>query len=175
VESGVTGGVPLVDRVRFWMGGLTTKGILWAAIAGAVVGGLFFAWLLGSEQRNWGGLLLVAILGAFIFRRFRNRGQREARRFVKRTSALREVRLITLHKGEFTVVVENPTAKTYLKLNALLTSANERLYHGDPMTLVVKEGLAEEELRKVLSSPGVRFLREDKRRPARLKSAGPGR
>ena len=83
--------------------------------------------------------------------------------------------MITLHQGEFTVVVENPTAKTYLKLNALLTSSNERLYHGDPMTLVVREGVGEEELRKLLSSPGVRFLREDKKRPARLKAAGPGR
>jgi predicted Ser/Thr protein kinase len=175
VESGVTGGVPLIEKVRFWMGGLTTRGMLWAAIAGAVVGGIFFSWLLGSEQRNLGGFLLLAIGAAFVFRRFRNRGQREARRFVKRTSALREVRLITLHKGEFTVVVESPTAKTYLKLNALLTAANERLYHGDPMTLVVREAVGEEELRKILSSPGVRFLREDKKGPARLKAAGPGR
>jgi len=175
VESGVTGGVPLIERMRFWMGGLTTRGILWAAIAGAVVGGVFFSWLLGSGRRDWGGIILLGIGVLFVFRRFRNRGQREARRFVKKSSVLREVRMITLHKGEFTVVVENPTAKTYLKLNALLTSSNERLYQGDPMTLVVREGVGEEELRKLLSSPGVRFLREDKKRPARLKAAGPGR
>jgi hypothetical protein len=140
VESGVTGGVPLIERMRFWMGGLTTRGILWAAIAGAVAGGVFFSWLLGSERRDWGGIILLGIGVLFVFRRFRNRGQREARRFVKKSSVLREVRMITLHQGEFTVVVENPTAKTYLKLNALLTSSNERLYHGDPMTLVVREG-----------------------------------
>jgi predicted Ser/Thr protein kinase len=175
VESGVSGGVPLMEKMRFWMGGMTTRGILWAAIAGTIVGGIFFSWLLGSGDRNIAGLLVLGVGAAFVFRRFRNRGQREARRFVKKTAALREVRLITLHKGEFTVVVENPTAKTYLKLNALLTSANERLYHGDPMTLVVRDAVAEEELRKMLSSPGVRFLREDKKRPARLKAAGPGR
>jgi len=175
VESGVTGGVPLLERVRFWLGGMTTKGMIWAAVAGAVVGGLFFSWLLGNGPgENWGGLIFVGLAGLFIFRRFRNRGQREARRFVKKASAFREVRLITLHKGEFTVAVEKPTAKTYLKLNALLTAANERLYHGDPMTLVIREELAEVDLRKLLASPGVRFLREDPRRPGKMKAAGTG-
>ncbi|PYQ11718.1 MAG: hypothetical protein DMH00_07440 [Acidobacteria bacterium] len=172
VESGVTGGVPLLERLRFWFGGLTPKGMIWAAVAGAVAGGLFFSWLLGGGRRDWGSLLLVALGAAFIFRRFRNRGQREARKLVKRISAMKEVRLITLHKGQFTVVVEKPTAKTYLRLNALLNASNERLYHGDPMTLVVKEGMEEEEVRKMLSSPGVQFLREDAKRSVRLKAAG---
>jgi len=168
----VTGGVPLLERLRFWFGGLTPKGMIWAAVAGAVAGGLFFSWLLGGGRRDWGSLLLVALGAAFIFRRFRNRGQREARKLVKRISAMKEVRLITLHKGQFTVVVEKPTAKTYLRLNALLNASNERLYHGDPMTLVVKEGMEEEEVRKMLSSPGVQFLREDAKRSVRLKAAG---
>ncbi|MCI0410564.1 MAG: hypothetical protein L0191_18725, partial [Acidobacteria bacterium] len=146
--------------------------MIWAAVAGAIVGGLLFSWLLGSEQRNWAGLLAIVVLGAFIFRRFRNRGQREARKFAKKASALKEVRLITLHQGQFTVVVEAPTAKTYLRLNAQLTAANERLYHGEPMTLVIKEGVPEEEIRKLLSSPGVQFLRDETKKPARLKAAG---
>jgi len=172
VESGVTGGVPLLERVRFWLGGMTTKGMIWAAVAGAIVGGLLFSWILGSDRRNFLGLLLIMVLGAFIFRRFRNRGQREARKFVKKAAALKEVRLITLHQGQFTVVVESPTAKSYLRLNAQLTAANERLYHGEPMTLIIKEGVSEEEIRKLLSSPGVQFLRDEAKKPARLKAAG---
>jgi len=162
VESGVTGGVPLMERFRTWVGGLTTRGMIWAAIGGAIVGGLFFSWLLGSSERNWLGLLAVAGIGALVFRRFRNRGHREARRFVKKASALKEVRLITLHQGQFLVVVESPTAKTYLRLNAQLAAANERLYHGDPMTLVIREGLPDDEIKKLLASPGVQFLRDER-------------
>jgi hypothetical protein len=161
VESGVTGGVPLIERFRFWLGGLTTRGMVWAAIGGAVFGGLLFSWLFGSTRRDWFGLLMVLGIGAFIFRRFRNRGQREARRFVKKASTMKEVRLITLQQGQFLVAVESPTARTYLKLNALLASINEKLFHGEPMSLVIREGLPEDEIKKLLSSPGVRFLREE--------------
>ncbi len=89
------------------------------------------------------------------------------RRFVKKASALKEVRLIAFSRGEFTVVAERPTAKTYLKLNALLTGANERLFRGDPMTMVVREDLDETEVRRLLSSPGVQFVRDAERRGAR--------
>jgi predicted Ser/Thr protein kinase len=162
-ESGVTGGMPLMDRVRIWLGGMTTRGIIWAAIGGAVVGGLLIALISGGEA-NWGGLVMVALVGLFIFRRFRNRSQRMATKFVKKASFIKEVRIVTLHKDQFTIVADHPTAKTYLKLNALLTAANERLYHGDPMTLVVREDLPEEEVRKLLASPGVRFVREESKR-----------
>jgi predicted Ser/Thr protein kinase len=161
VESGVTGGMPLFDRVRTWLGGMTTRGMIWAAIGGAIVGGILIALISGGDA-NWGGLLLVAVVGLFLWRRFRNRGQRMATKFVKKASFIKEVRMINLHKGQFTIVADHPTAKTYLKLNALLTAANERLYHGDPMTLVVREDLPEEEIRKVLASPGVRFVREER-------------
>jgi hypothetical protein len=36
------------------------------------------------------------------------------------------------------------------------------------MTLVIKEGVPEEEIRKLLSSPGVQFLRDEAKKPARL-------
>jgi predicted Ser/Thr protein kinase len=170
VDSGVTGGVPLVERVRFWLGGMTTKGMIWAAVGGAIIGGLLFSWILGSEQRNWLGLLGILVLGALVFRRFRNRGHREARKFVKKTSVLKEVRLIILHQGQFVVVVESPTAKTYLRLNAQLTAANARLYHGEPMTLVIREGLGEEEVRKLLATPGVQYLRDDSKTKIRRKA-----
>jgi len=89
--------------------------------------------------------------------------QREMRRFVKKASGMREVRLVSFTRGQFTVVALNPTARTYVKLNALLEAANGRLYTGDPMTLVVRENLPPEETTRILSSPGVQFVREDPR------------
>ena len=134
---------------------------------GAVLGALLISMLAG-DNGTIQSLAVVLLIGAFLFRRFRNRGQREMRRFVRRISAVKEVRLVTFHKGQFTVITEHPTAKTYLKLNALLTAANERLYHGDPMTLVVREGLDPEEFRRLLASPGVQFVREEQRKPPRV-------
>ncbi|HEV8335842.1 MAG TPA: serine/threonine-protein kinase [Candidatus Polarisedimenticolia bacterium] len=174
IESGASGGVPVLDRFRGMFGNLTSRGLLWATIVGAVLGALLISLVTGSERGNVGPLIVVLLVGVFLFRRFRNRGQREMRRFVKKASALKEVQTILFHRGQFTVAAENPTARTYLKLNALLTAANERLYHGEPMTLVVREGLDEAESRSLLSMPGVQFVREGRRKAARLSSAGSG-
>jgi predicted Ser/Thr protein kinase len=167
VESGVSGGMPVLAKVRWWLGGLSSRGLIWAAVIGAVLGALLISMLAG-DNGTIQSLAVVLLVGAFLFRRFRNRGQRETRRFVRRISTVKEVRLVTFHKGQFTVITEHPTAKTYLKLNALLTAANERLYHGDPMTLVVREGVDAEEFRRLLASPGVQFVREEQRKPPRV-------
>lgn len=160
VESGVSGRMPVSERLRGWMGGFTTRGVIWAAVGGAIAGGLLIAMLVGH---NWdmGPFLLLLLGGMFLFRRLRNRGQREMLRFVKKASGMREVRLITFHNGQFTVVADKPTAKSFLKLNSLLTQANGRLYRGEPMTMVVLEEVGEDEMKKILSSPGVQFLRDD--------------
>jgi len=168
VESGVSGGMPVLAKVRWWLGGLTSRGLIWAAVIGAVLGALLIS-MVSGDSGTISSLAVVALIGAFLFRRFRNRGQREMRRFVRRVSVLKDVRLVMFHKGQFTVVTENPTAKTYLKLNAFLTAANERLYHGDPMTLVVREGLEEAEIRNLLATPGVQFVREERVKTARAR------
>ena len=161
IESGVSGGMPVADRVRWWLSGLSSRGAIWGAVAGAVLATLLLLFFLGGERGpSFGGLVMAAGIGALMFRRFRNRGQREVRRFVKKASDVKEVRLIAFHKGEFTVAADHPTAKTYLRLNALLTSANERLFRGEPMTMVVRENLDEQEIRKILASPGVQFVRD---------------
>ncbi|HET6372926.1 MAG TPA: protein kinase [Candidatus Polarisedimenticolia bacterium] len=168
VESGVTGGMPILDRVRWWASGLSTRGVIWAAIMGAIFGAILVAFLLQVE--GVGGLfpvLFVIFLGSLMFRRFRNRGQREMRRFVKKASGMKEIRLVSYHDGRFTVVADHPTSRTYLRLNALLTACNERLFRGDPMTLVIREDIDEAELRTVLSSPGVQYLRDDTKKTGR--------
>jgi hypothetical protein len=173
VESGVSGGMPVADRVRWWLSGLSARGAIWGAVAGAALATLLLLFFLAGERGpNFAGILMAVGIGALMFRRFRNRGQREMRRFVKKAAAIREVRLISYQKGEFTVAADHPTAKTYLRLNAVLTSANERLFRGEPMTMVVREDLDEQEIRKILASPGVQFVRDVDRKD---RKAGPGR
>jgi hypothetical protein len=162
IDSGVSGGVPLAEKMRSYITILSPRGIVVTALAGAVLVTLAF-FMFGRSGLSVTGLLVLMAAGAFLFRRFRNRRQREVRRFVKKAASLREVRLVTFTKSHFTIVADNPSARTYVKLNALLSSANERLYHGEPMTFSVAELVADEELTKILSSPGVQYVREDVR------------
>ena len=169
VESGVSGGIPIMERIRLQFGTLSTRGAIWGLVVGTILAAIIIPLLLSGSGRgnSVSGLLLLFVGIAVMFRRFRNRGQREMRRFVKKAAAFKEVHLISFAKNEFTVVADRPTAKTYLKLNALLTTANERLFRGDPMTMVVRENLEETEVRRILSSPGVQYLRDTDDRAGR--------
>jgi len=164
IETGVSGGIPVTERVRSWISGLSTRGLVWAAVAGAVLGALLITFLFSQGITSPWPILMLFGFGAVMFRRFRNRGQREVQRFVKKAAGLGEVRLIVFHQGQFTIVAEQPTARTYLKLNAHLAYSNERLFHGEPMSMTVLEDIDEAELKRILSSPGVRYLRDDARR-----------
>jgi predicted Ser/Thr protein kinase len=162
IDSGVSRGMPLADRVRFWVSGITPRGMVWAA-AGSVAGAALLYLLLDRGQLDLGSLLLMAFVGALIYRRIRNRGHRLMRRFVKKAASLKEVRVVRFHQGEFTVLADRPTPKTYLKLNAQLAAVNEKLFRGEPMTLTIRETGGDEEVRKTLASPGVQFVREPRR------------
>jgi len=164
IESGFSGGMPVLERLRFWFSGLSARGMVWVGVQGAAIGALLTALLLSSGPGRIAPVLVIVGIGAFMFRRFRNRGVREMRKFVRRAAALKEVRLITFHKGEFTVLADKPTAKTYLKLNALLETANGRLFRGEPMTMVVRDDVGEEETRRILTSAGVQWVREERHR-----------
>jgi eukaryotic-like serine/threonine-protein kinase len=160
VESGASGGIPLTERVRWWARGLSGRALAWAGVAGGALAAIVLL-TFSSGRVDFGGLLFVLVIGALLFRRFRNRGVREMRRFVKKSSAMKEIRMVSFADGQFTVVADAPTAKTYLRLNALLTTANQRLFHGQPMTMVVREDVTAEELRSLLQKTGVQYLRDD--------------
>jgi len=174
IDSGVSGGVPLKEKMRWYLRGLSLRGFAWLALAVPALALFAALWLASSRGASFSGLLMIAGLGALLFRRFRNRGQREIRRFVKKASAMREVKLVSFSNGRFTVVTSGPSARTYVRLNAQLSSANERLFHGEPMTMVVLESVEQEELRRMLSSPGIQFVREDVAMRPLARPAGSG-
>ena len=169
IETGVTKGMPILERVQWWLSGFTTRGLIWAGAIGAILGAFLVLVLLGGEGNRIAPVVFFVGMGAFLYRRFRNRGHRMMRKFVRKASGLKEVRLVVFNKGEFTVIADNPTAKIYLKLNAFLGTANQRLYHGEPMTMVVRENLGEEEVRRLLGRSGVQYLRDDAKRDSELR------
>jgi hypothetical protein len=169
MDTGVSSRAPLMVQMRGWVEGLTVRGALWGGIVGAILGAFAVLLLVGGQGNRAFPIIVIIIIGSVMYRRFRNRGQKEARKFVKRASSLKEVRLITFQKGEFTVIADNPVAKTYLRLNDYLETANKNLFRGEPMTMVVRENVEEGEIKRVLSSPGVQYLRDDTKRSSGLR------
>ncbi len=168
IDTGVSASVPVMARVRRWVDDLKTRGAAWPFAAGLLTGVALMSLILGGSGENLKLVFALVLASAVVYRFFRNRGQRSIRNFSRKASSLREVRLVTFGRGQFTVVVEEPTAKTYLKLNALLTTANERLFHGEPMSMVVRDDVEADEIRKILTNPGVLYVRDDvKLRPSK--------
>jgi predicted Ser/Thr protein kinase len=107
------------------------------------------------------GLIFPAIAALLVWRRFRNRRLRLARRFVAKVRKMPEVRLVALDGMRFTVVADQAQAKTYVRANALLDGVNASMFFGEAFALAVREDLSPEEERALLSGPGVLYVRED--------------
>ena len=135
---------------------------VWYAV-GLVVG--IWALSLSLAKIGMGGLVFLIVVALLVYRHIRNRPLRVQEMLVRRISKLPEVRLITLQKRQFNVVVDRPVAQLYGRINGLLQSANRELYHGEPLTLSVLHDLTDEQLRQMLTSPGVHYVREDEKKP----------
>jgi hypothetical protein len=107
------------------------------------------------------GLIFPAIVGLLVWRRFRHRRLRLARRFVAKVGKIPEVRAVILDGMRFTLVADGAQAKTYVRANAALDSVNSSMFIGDPFTLVIRAQVSPEEERGLLSSPGVLYVREE--------------
>jgi tRNA A-37 threonylcarbamoyl transferase component Bud32 len=165
LESGVSGSgsarsAPFLDRMQWWLRGLTARGQLFSGVIGFVLGCFVTALLMGGALRP--GPWILVVLGGFIFwRRYRSRPYREMRRFVKKAAQMKEVRIVAWEDKNLTVVADNPTPRTYLKLNGLLNSLNSGMLRGAPMTMTVYEEMSDADFRKLLSTSAVQYVRDE--------------
>ena len=167
LDSGVSGRTPIFDRLRLdrlhldhlraAAGGLTVPGLL---LVGSVILISLIILIPSLGQGKLGGLIPVAILSLILYGHMRQRHNQIIRRFSKKASKLKEVRLVAYRDGGFTVFADHPTAKTFVKLNAALESANNGLYQGEPMTLSVRENATEAEVREAVTQSGIRYFRD---------------
>ena len=68
--------------------------------------------------------------------------------------------MIALQGHQLTVVVDHPVAQLYGRINDHLRAGNRKLYFGEPMTVSILHEIAPEQIVKILSSPGVQYVRE---------------
>jgi hypothetical protein len=162
-ESGISGKMPIGRRLQEQLrslGEIAPREWLVPVAAGALAVGALALVLAGVAEAR-GGLVPLAIVGLLVWRRFRNRRQRLASKFVGRARRLPEVRIVAIDGMKITAVADQAVAKTYLRLNAFVDSINSSMFFGDPFTLVVRDDLAPEEVRAVLTGPGVLYVRDD--------------
>jgi hypothetical protein len=175
IDSGITRRVPLAERIREGLAVIrdTPRGewLVPALVALVVVTLLLFT--LWTARPAMPGLITVGVIGLFVYRRFRNQRARLLKSFGKKAAKMEEVRLIAVQGERITVLVENPLAKTFVHLNALLERANGKLFRGQPFALSIREEVPDEELRALLQGSAVVYADERLELPAAAADAPP--
>ena len=120
-----------------------------------------YALYLSYSRIGTGGITSLAVLAFIVARHLRNRSQRVEESLVARLAKIPEVRLVTGHQRQFTVVVERPVAQLYSRINRHVAACNRKLYFGQPMSISILNDLTPAKAQELLSGPGVRYVRQD--------------
>jgi hypothetical protein len=132
-----------------------------------------YAWLVGGAialaaalylvfaKVGLGSLILPAVVALLVYRHFRHHPQRILEQFVRKTARIPEVRLIACHDGRITVVVDRAVSQLYGRINQQLNDCNRKLFYGRPMSVTLRHDLGEDEVRQLLTGPGVQYFRPE--------------
>ncbi len=131
---------------------------LWLGLGLAAAGSALYV---SFSRIGTGGVVFLAFAGLALYRRVRNRPHKSQEFFVKRVGRIPEVRLVTLQRRQFTVLVDRPTAQLYERINGQLRLCNERLYFGDSFTTAIQEDGSGSKTKQLLAEPGVQYVRDD--------------
>ena len=134
--------------------------LTWVLFGAAFVAALLVLVVMGFES-VFGTLILLAGLGLLVYRRIRNRTYRLMKRFSAKVRKMPEVRLIVVRDNQATVVVDRAMAKSYVRINALMDKVNSKRFFGEPFSVVVRDGVEDEEVRTLLAGSGVSYVRDD--------------
>jgi serine/threonine protein kinase len=161
IDSGISHAVPLSERLRDGIANLReTKASGWMLPAAVLVGVLVIVALIFRSD-VFPSLITFAIIGFLVYRRFKTKRHRLVRGFAKQAAKMQEVRLVSVHDAQVTVIVQQPLAKTYVHLNSLLDRMNNKFFIGERFTLSVREDPPGSEIRRLLESTGVAYVGDD--------------
>ena len=170
VESGISSKAPFAAKLQERWRALQDRTLgewLLPGLIAVLVLAIVLAFLLRhSEQGMGSSLFFTAAVGLLIWRRIRNRRLRLARRFAAKVRKMPEVRIVSLEAMRFTILADQPQARTYVRANAALDAVNGSMFFGDPFTLVVRDAAGPDEEKALLAASGILYVREDAGRPA---------
>ena len=114
-----------------------------------------------SNDGGFAGVMPFLIVGLIVYGRVRGPRRKQAQRFVRKASKLKEVVVVGMQSNEFVVACRGTKASTHVKLNALLDAANGGLYYGEPFTMTVRTEVPAAEIQAMPSRLSVHFVREE--------------
>jgi hypothetical protein len=118
--------------------------------------------LFGSRTEGIPGtLIFFGIVGLFVWRRFRNRRIRLARRAAAKLERMEEIRLVALDGMRLTVLADRARARTYVRANAIVDAVNSKMFFGDAFSVVVRDDVPSEEAQALLTGPGILYVRDE--------------
>ncbi len=161
LESGTRLSAPPLERFTGWLetlkasipGGTLGLIILLAAILLAVV------FLLLKVQV--GSLIGPAFVVYYFYRSIRNRKKRRLQALAKKLKDFPEVKAMFIRGEQVTIVLDKAPAKTYIKINGLIDSVNEKIHFGKPVEAALRDDLGEADFQSLLRTVGLVYARED--------------
>jgi hypothetical protein len=164
IESGISSRTPMATRILEQWQSLRDRPIgewIVPAAAVALAAGVLVTLIVLRGAGGFSDLVFPAIVALLLWRRYRNRRMRLARKFVKNAARIPGVRIVSLEGMRLTVVADQAQARTYVRLNAALDRINRSMFFGDPFTMVIRDASSAEGERDLLSAPGVLYVKED--------------
>jgi len=161
LETGTSLILPAGERVKVWLESvkasvpLGNKGLI---ILAAV---LVLAFALLFTRVQWGSLIGPAFLALFGYRFVRNRKRRKLSELAKKFSKSPEVKAVIIQEDRVTVILGKAPAKSYLRINSQVESLNSSLFFGKPVTVEIKDDLADADIKRLVRQPGVTYIRDD--------------
>jgi len=161
-ESGLVRGLSLkerldetLDRLRH----LTPADYAWLAGATLVVASVIY--LLLAKTGSMVQLVPLAVAVLLLYRKIRDQPRKLSELFARKVAQIPEVRLIVCGEGKITVGVDRAVGQLYGRINEQLNQCNQKLFFGQPMSVVIRDDLSPEETRQMLAGAGVQYVRDD--------------
>jgi predicted Ser/Thr protein kinase len=160
MESGLIRPPSLRERLTDHLGALAhLSPSEYAWLAGAALTIALVIYLVTAHV-GLGSLVVPAALALMFYRYIRHQPRRVLDLFVRKIARIPEVRLVACQGRTVTVGVDRAVGQLYGRINSQLNYCNRKLFFGEPLSVIIRADLSEEEARQLLSGPGVHYVRD---------------
>jgi len=160
-ESGLIRPFSLKDRISDTFDRLThlkPSEYAWLAVGILAVAGAIYPLV---ANVGMGPFIPLAIICLLVYRRIRNQPRRMLDLFVRKVARIPEVRFVVCVDRKITVGVDRVVGQLYGRINNQLNYCNRKLFFGEPFSVMIRHELSADELRQLLESAGVQYVRDD--------------
>ena len=161
LESGTRTSIPPLERLAGWFDALKASIPLGSPGLAILIAALLVTIIFVFLKVQVGSLIGPAIAFYFIYGSIRNRKKRKLQAFAKKLKAFPEVKAVFIRGDQVTIVLDKAPAKTYIKINGLIDSVNEKIRFGKPVEAALRDDLSETDFQNLLRTAGLVYARED--------------